>query len=181
MKTEDFRAIDWAARGREACDEGFDHQDPDAAYSGCESQSPWSDAPPREVGDLRDEYDDGDRAVEEAIDEAREAYDSAYIEREEELAGQASEAREEQLRELGEAGWRICVFGLPGSSAHRFELAAPGQADEVSDRLYCPGPFGPYESAILTPLDADACTYQDGSRVYGAVIDELLARDPKGA
>lgn len=91
------------------------------------------------------------------------------------LAGERFTAgRAADLDAAGVAGYRVCVFGLPGSSVHEAEVSGPGEADAVSARIYQPGPCGPYDSAILTPCEADAVRYLDGSRVYEVEVEAAL-------
>lgn len=68
-------------------------------------------------------------------------------------------------------------WGLPGSQTHAWAVASPGQADETLDEIYHPGPHGPYDTAILTPAEAAAELYQDGTHVYGSTWDEIERRE----
>ncbi|MFP4145309.1 MAG: hypothetical protein ACLFV3_09210 [Phycisphaeraceae bacterium] len=125
------------------------------------------------AGDLLD--DEFAEAIEERHPELREPLADAYDDGAREAHAQADQQRRDELEAAGAEGWRVCVYGLPGSSVHRWELASPGEADAVVDRLYQPGPTGPYDSEILTPGEAAERTYQDGTPIYGRTWEGMQA------
>lgn len=131
----------------------------------------WRGYVPEEYADDPAEWleDDGSEVWEQACE--------AYCEGARDAAKNYESARQEALIDADEAGWRICVFGRPGSSSFRCKVSAPGEADAVSQAIYKPGPQGPYESEILKPSEAARVTWQDGSAVYAdeiaAIIEEI--------
>jgi len=169
----EFCLFDWSAAGAE---EAANTEDCGYSYPNT-SSTPWGDcALPAIYSELRDllEEEDSD-LLEELTEFAKDRFNSGYC------AVEVSD-REATLAEwhrrlllADQQGFRICQFGLPGSNTWDTEIATSiEEANQISDRLFKPGPCGPYDSAILLPSQVAECEFADGTRPYGDLIEEIL-------
>lgn len=180
---ETFNANDWEAIGKRDAG-GLSNQE--LAETGYENPNcngtPWSDGEPEEATWFVHRADELTSSevidkIEAAVSEAKDAYNSGYIEAVTDAIKEIANERSAHLARADAAGWRICRFGLPGASVHVVRVAEPGTANEVSAEIFNPGPLGPYDSSILTPTEADRCAYgRDGSPTYLDEVDSILSQ-----
>lgn len=178
---ETFNENDWEAIGKRDAG-GLSNQE--LAETGYEnpncSGTPWSDGTPKEAKSMVAVLDDlistevHDK-IEAAISEATDDYNGGYIEAVTDAIEEIATERAAHIARADAAGWRICVFGLPGSSTHVARVAAPGEANDVSGEIFNPGPCGPCDFAILTPSQADNCNWRDGNPIYLDEVDSILS------
>lgn len=144
--------------------------------------TPWSDGEPKEAKEVASIYleelasTDVAAKIEAAIEGATDDYNLGYVEVVEAAIEEIANERSAHLARADAAGWRICVFGLPGASVHVARVAEPGMANGVSEEIFQPGPFGPYDSSILTPTEADCCNWRDGNPIYRDEVDSILSQ-----
>lgn len=171
-----FAKVPWKEIGAEDARSLGDEDLAQCGYSNPNSNStPWTDSEPEEAREFC-QLDDEQDQVEIVIRDAKDSYNEGFIEEEEAAITRLADERSAHLARADAAGWRICVFGLPGASAHVARVAPPGEADKISDEIFNPGPVGPYDSEIVLPSSADERNWQDGTPIYMVHVAEILSQ-----